>query len=378
MDLQNKGLAGIVVGQTALSQVDGAKSELRYCGYNIEDLIQGSFEESCFLLLHGRLPTPWQLRQFCEELVAYRPVPSHILDFIRKRAQGDAPMAVLLTAVSMLSSSLLQQQRGDGHEHNAAAARVEKAKALIAKTATLVAAIGRARGGLPLLSPQPDLGHAANFFAMLQDKPATQEACQTLNTALVLHADHELNASTFVARATASTESDMVSAVVAAMASLKGRLHGGANTAVMHMLREVGSEKNVSAWLDQALVEKRLIMGFGHRVYQTGDPRAKHLRLLSQTWCERTGQGKWFCISDAIDKQMRKRKGLRPNVDFYSASLYCALGIDSELYTPLFAVSRMAGWTAHVLEQRADNRLIRPRAEYIGAQARPYIALKQR
>ncbi|MEM7589693.1 MAG: citrate/2-methylcitrate synthase [Myxococcota bacterium] len=373
MEQNTKGLAGVVAGNTTLSRVDGQQGQLHYCGYNIDDLVEGPYEETCYLLLHGQLPTTQQLQEFTEDLKQHRTVPQHVLEFIQHKSRQDHPMAVLRTAVSMLSCDNTFPSVGNDPQHTQ-----QQAMALIAQMSTLVASIGAARTGKNITAPDKSLDHAANFLAMLQGQAPSAQACQAINVALVLHADHGFNASTFAARAIASTLSDMVSAVTAAVGSLKGPLHGGANTAVMHMLQEIGQEDAVEPWLNQTLDHHGLVMGFGHRVYKTTDPRVKHLRMLSKQWCEHTNEAKWFHISEKLRELVLQKKGLHPNVDFYSASLYYALGIDPDMYTPVFALSRVAGWVGHVREQLHDNRLIRPRAQYIGHAPRAYAPLQQR
>jgi citrate synthase len=254
----------------------------------------------------------------------------------------------------------------------------EKARRLLARFPVMVAAIDRCRRGLELVEPDPDMNEASNFLYMLTGKKPSASAAHVMDVALILHADHELNASTFAARVTASTLSDLHSAIVSALCTLKGPLHGGANQAVMRTLEKIGDVEDVVPYVRSALERKEKIMGFGHRVYKEGDPRARWLKRMSQELAEETGNSKWFEISRAMEEEVRASKGLLANVDFYSASVYTYLGIPRDLFTPIFAMSRVAGWIAHVLEQYADNRLIRPRAEYVGPAQRPYVPLKER
>jgi citrate synthase len=360
VEMAPKGLAGVVVENTRMSRVDGQKGELIYCGYNIDELADCSYEEVVHLFLHGELPDAGQLAEIDGQMKAERAIPTAVKDWIAQAPADDHPMATLRSAISMLSGEM------PGLQDKSESALKARALALTAKVATVVAAISRSRKGEPVVEPKPELGHAANFLYMLNGKEPEEVVAKTMNLALVLHADHSFNASTFTARVVASTESDMVSAVTAAIGSLKGPLHGGANTAVMKMLLEIGELENVDAFIAKALEEKQKIMGFGHRVYKVFDPRAKHLKRMSEEWGKRAGNVKWFDMSERIEQLLLEQKGLNPNVDFYSASTYYAMGIDPDLYTPIFAVARMLGWCAHVIEQRADNRIFRPKANYVG------------
>jgi citrate synthase len=367
-----KGLAGVVVEKTELSRVDGQKGELIYRGYNIDKLAQCSFEEVSHLFLYGALPNEDQLSSLDGRLKANREIPGTVLEFIKGSNPKDHPMATLRTAISMLSGFM------DGVEDLSRDTQVERAIALLAKTATIAAGIARRRLDKDPVAPKSTLSHAANFLYMVNGEEPDEVVARTMDLALVLHADHSFNASTFTARVVASTQSDMVSAVTAAIGSLKGPLHGGANTAVMKMLQEIESVENVESWLESALAEKRKIMGFGHRVYKVFDPRAKHLKRMSEEWGKRVGNVKWFEMSDKLEKLMLDKKNINPNVDFYSASTYFAMGIDPEMYTPIFAVSRMLGWCSHVIEQQSDNRIFRPKANYVGDVGLPFKPLNER
>ncbi len=368
-----RGLEGVVVGSSSISKVYGDEGNLIYRGIGIHDLAQhSSYEETVFLLWNGRLPRRVELQALTSRLAAARSVPEPILEWIRSAPEEDS-MATLRTAVSALSAydpdaedtSLLGAER--------------KAFRLVAQVATLVAAIGRARESKAILAPSDDGSHAASFLAMLGSDGNDASAARLLDQALVLHADHGFNASTYAARVTTSTLSDMHSAVVAAIGTLKGASHGGANTRVMQMLLEIdGSGHTPEAWVREQLATGRRIMGFGHRVYKVEDPRATHLRQAAEALARSSGDDKWTTMSRRLEQCMREEKGLYPNVDFYSASTYYLLGIPIHLYTPLFAMSRVAGWTAHIREQMQDNRLIRPRSNYVGPTGIPYVPLSQR
>lgn len=355
-----KGLEGVVVGDTVLSRVDGAAGELIYRGYNIDELASLSFEKVCYLFLYGEIPNSEQEKKLKDILCSRYSLPKDILDFICTTAKKDHPMATLRTAVSMISSFI------DEPDINNETQQIDTALHLIAKVGTIAAAISRARQDKIPVAPNVSYGYSKNFLYMCNGDAPEDIVAKTMDTAMVLHMDHSFNASTFTARVVTSSLSDMVSAVTAAIGSLKGPLHGGANTAVMKMLKEIDSIDNVEPWLEKALVEKRKIMGFGHRVYKVLDPRAKHLKRMSKEWGERAHEKKWFKMSELIEELMLKKKGINPNVDFYSASTYYTMGIDPDMYTPIFAVARMVGWTSHVIEQLKDNRIMRPRANYVG------------
>ena len=357
------GLEDVTATTSAICYLDGDRGVLAYCGYDIHDLATGaSFEEVCHLLWHRRLPSRAGLGDLQSQLAAARPLPEPVLRLMRSMPDVDG-----MDALRTLTSAL-------GHydpEANdpAPQANLRKAIRLTSQVATIVATWGRLRAGGGPIAPDPVLGHAANFLYMLTGERPAATAIRALDVALVLHADHELNASTFAARVAAATLTDLYSAIVAAVGTLKGPLHGGANADVMRLLLEIGETaagERVDDVIRGKLARREKIPGFGHRVYRTEDPRATHLRQMSRDLGRRAGRTAWFEMSQRIEALVKAEKKLNPNVDFYSASTYHALGIPIDLYTPIFAVSRMAGWTAHVLEQYANNRLIRPRADYTG------------
>jgi len=367
------GLRNVVAGESALSSIDGQRGVLAYRGIDIHELAErSSFEEVVFLLHRGTLPTRAQLEDFEAALVRERPVPAGVVALLRGLPAGTHPMTALRTAVSALGA--FDPDAEDGAEP----ARSRKAVRLTAQMATLVAAIDRLRHGTEPVAPDPGLPHAANFLWMLKGTRPTASAARAMDVALVLHADHEFNASTFAARVAASTLADTHGAITAALATLKGPLHGGANEAVMQMLESMAGPEQAAAWVRDAFAQKRKIMGFGHAVYRTEDPRATHLRRLSRQVGEEAGDRRWYDLSERVEAAVRAQKGLYANVDFYSASLYRMLGIPTELFTPVFAVSRIAGWTAHVLEQLGNNRLIRPESEYTGPRDVAYVPLERR
>lgn len=355
-----KGLEGVVVGDTVLSRVNGEIGELIYRGYNIDELAECTFEQVCHLFLFGELPSKDQESSLQAELAKRYALPKEVIDFICFAGKKDHPMATLRTAVSMLSVSS-KEPKLDNHSE-----LVDCALNLIAKVSTIAAAISRVRQDKLPVAPNVSFAYSKNFLYMCTGDTPEEIVTKTMDTAMVLHMDHSFNASTFTARVVTSSLSDMISAVTAAIGSLKGPLHGGANTAVMKMLMEIGSIDNIEPWLDKALKEKRKIMGFGHRVYKVTDPRAKHLKRMSKEWGERAHEKKWFQMSEKIEQLMLDKKGINPNVDFYSASTYYTMGFEPDMYTPIFAVARMVGWTAHVIEQLKDNRIMRPRANYTG------------
>ena len=369
----SEGLEGVVTSQSRICFVDGVQGRMLYQGYDIHDLAEhATFEEVVYLLWRGDLPTRAQLAQLGGDLVRSRPLPEPVMRAMQGLPQDALPMDILRTAVSALG--LYDPEAHDNSEP----ANARKSVRLVAQVATIVAAIGRLRAGKPPVAPDPALGHAANFLYMLWGKRADAESTRAVDIALVLHADHELNASTFSARVTAATLADIHSAITSAVGTLKGPLHGGANESVMRMLLEIGDPAEAVSAVAGMLAAKKKIPGFGHRVYKTEDPRATHLRQMSETLGRTHGQGQWFEISRAIEQYMLREKHLYANVDFYSASVYYVLGIPIDLFTPVFAVSRISGWTAHVLEQYADNRLIRPRAEYVGPRNRVFVPIEQR
>jgi citrate synthase len=357
------GLEDVVATSSAICYLDGQNGVLAYCGYDIHDLARGAtFEEVCYLLWHRRLPTRAELGDLQSQFAAARPLPEAILRLMRTLPPVDG-MDALRTLTSALAHYDVEANDASPQ------AQYRKAVRLTAQTGTLVATWGRMQAGGGPIAPDPVLGQAANFLYMLTGQRPDALATHAFDVALTLHADHELNASTFAARVAAATLTDIYSAMVAAIGALKGPLHGGANAEVMKMLLDLGetaSGDRIDEFVRGKLARKEKISGFGHRVYRTEDPRATHLRQMSRDLGKRAGHPAWFDISQRIEALVKSEKKLYANVDFYSASMYYTLGIPIDLYTPIFAVSRMSGWTAHVLEQYANNRLIRPRADYIG------------
>jgi citrate synthase len=367
------GLRGVVVGASTVSDVVGDKGELIYQGYNIHDLATHSnFEEVAFLLWNKRLPNQAELDELKQQLNESYAVPPAVFDLMRQLPKDADPIDVLRTAVSALES-----YDSTARDISVAASRTTAIK-LTAQFATLVAASDRIRNGQEPVAPLSDANIATNFLYMLKGEKPSEHDVKLFDVCLILHADHELNASTFTARVVSGTLASVYASVVAAIGALSGPLHGGANTNVMKTLLEIGSVDNAESYVKQALTEKRKMMGFGHAVYKTEDPRATHLRRFSQEMGERAGDSKWYDMSRKVEEVMMREKGLYPNVDFFSASTYYMMGIPLDLYTPIFAVSRITGWTAHVLEQYADNKLIRPRADYVGPRNVPYVAIDQR
>ncbi len=369
-----EGLEDVVATSSSICYIDGDNGILSYRGYNIHDLAQhSSFEETAHLLWFGGLPTKSELDDTRRKMAAGRSLPREVQSFLWGLPKDAAPMDALRTAVSLLAFYDPETRS------NAPEANLRKTYRLTGQMATIVAAFHRLRGGKSYVEPRTELSHAANFLYMLNGEMPSATAQRAFDVALILHADHELNASTFAARITAATLSDMHSAVVSGIGCLKGPLHGGANEAVMRMLLEIGTPDRAERYLRDLLARKVKVSGFGHRVYTTEDPRATHLRRMSEDLSRQKGETKWFEISQILEAIMKREKRLNANVDFYSASVYYMLGIPIDLYTPIFAVSRISGWTAHVLEQHANNRLIRPRAEYTGAMPNvTYAPLDQR
>ncbi len=357
-----KGLEGIVAANSGICFIDGENGVLSYRGYDIHDLADHStFEEVCYLLWFGRLPSQKELQELSISLWRESKLDAGIISLLRQAPGHALPMDVLRTVVSALAFFDPEEKTND-HEAN-----VRKAIRLTAQISMIVAYYDRIRKGLPLIEPDRFLNHSANFLYMLTGERPSGTAARAFDVALILHADHELNASTFAARVTAATLSDMHSAVTSAIGTLKGPLHGGANEAVFRILEAIDrSGADPVEYVRGMLAQKKKVPGFGHRVYHTEDPRATHLRKMSKELGESSGEPKWFQISRKIEQFINEDKKLNANVDFYSASTYHTLGIDLDLFTPIFAVSRVSGWTAHVIEQLDDNRLIRPRAEYIG------------
>jgi citrate synthase len=357
-----KGLEGIVATNSSICYIDGELGILAYRGIDIHELAEHStFEETCYLLWFGRLPNRTELNELHERLAQERRLDPAILELLRKAPKTALPMDVLRTAVSALAFYDADEKKND-HDAN-----VRKAIRLTSQIAMIVAAYDRIRKSKPLVEADRSLSHAANFLLQLNGVKPSSTAERAFDIALILHADHELNASTFAARVTAATLSDMHSAITSAIGALKGPLHGGANEAVFRILETIEREKaDPIAYVRNMLAQKKKIPGFGHRVYHTEDPRATHLRSMSRDLCKSSRQPRWYEMSEKIESFVKAEKKLNANVDFYSASTYHVLGIDEDLFTPVFAVSRISGWAAHVIEQLDDNRLIRPRAEYLG------------
>jgi citrate synthase len=373
MPIVTKGLEGIAVAQTRIGDVRGDIGQLIYYGYDINELAGNvCFEEVVHLLWDGRLPNRKELEQLEGELIAARPLPKAVVDLLHLVPRNAPPMHVLRTAVSMLGTL------DPDADLNTPQANRRKAVQLVAQLPVITAYFHRIRSGKPPVAPSPKLNSAANFLYMLNGEPPTDEAAATMDMAFVLHAEHAFNASTFSARVTIATLSDMYSAITSAIGTLKGPLHGGANEGVIQMLLEIGDESRVDDYVRSALTNKKRIMGIGHRVYKTLDPRAPHLKRLAEKLSAKVGEPKWLRMSERIALIMKQEKNLNANVDFYSATVYYSLGIPTDLFTPIFAIARMAGWTAHVLEQLADNRLIRPLSEYTGPEGLKVVPIDQR
>ena len=376
-DELNRGLEGVLVAESELSYIDGDAGRLVYRGYDIDDLARGaSYEEVLYLLWHGELPTSALLGAFREGMAVERDLPEGVLETIARLAERDeTPMAMMRTVASNLSA--YDADSGAGHAD--LPANVRTGRRITAKLPTALAAFARLREGDEPVAPRDDLDHAANFLYMLNGEVPDEVTAATFDMALVLHADHGLNASTFSAMVTASTLADLHSAVTSAVGTLSGALHGGANQNVMRMLQEVDeSDKDPVRWVRDALAEGRRVAGFGHRVYDVKDPRARILGERSEALADASGDTRWVEYSRAIESFMAEEKGLAPNVDFYSASMYYQMGIPIDLYTPIFVISRVGGWIAHVIEQWEDNRLIRPRARYVGRTDREFVPVDER
>ncbi len=368
-----KGLEGIVAANTRLSDVQGEAGRLIYCGYDIDELAgKVTFEEVIHLLHHNHLPNRKELRDLKERLAAARELPAGVVTIIKTLPRDTPPMHAIRTAVSALGCF------DTTCDDDSMDAQRQKAIRLIARIPMVTAYFHRARQGKSLLDPDPALGEAANFLYLIDGERPPEEKEKTLDLCYVLHADHGMNASTFSARVTIATLSDMYSAITTAIGTLKGPLHGGANEGVIKMLKEIGSLDKVDAYVAECLEQKKKIMGIGHRVYKTLDPRAPHLKRMAQVLSSRLGEPKWIQMSERIAALMLEKKNLHANVDFYSATVYYSLGIPTDLFTPIFAISRTAGWTAHVLEQLADNRLIRPQSAYTGPVGLKVVPLDQR
>jgi citrate synthase len=369
------GLEDVVVSTSEICFIDGREGRLLYRGFDVNDLVEHStFEEVVYLLWHGALPTRKELETHTKALAATatRRLPAKVIDLLRLLPRRTTPMEVLRTGVSALSA--FDPEPAD----NSREASLRKSLRLTAQIPTLVAAWERIRRGKPLIAPNPRLNLAANFLTMLTGKTPSPLAVKTFDVALILHADHEFNASTFAARVTAATLSDMHSAITSAIGALKGPLHGGANEQVMLMVEKIKTSAKAEAWIRKALADKARVMGFGHRVYRVEDPRAKHLRRLATELGQQAGNTAYVDILNTVVRVVGEEKGIFPNVDLYSGAAYTIMGLPTDQFTPVFAMSRVAGWAAHVLEQHANNRLIRPRAEYTGPTHATYIPIDRR
>jgi citrate synthase len=375
MSVISKGLEGIVATDTRLGDVRGLEGQLIYCGYDINELAgKATFEEVIYLLWHNKLPNRAEVTEFKKQLAAERQLPEQVVEFLETTPRTALPIDVLRTAVSMLGLHDLMLTLDQSLE-----ATRRRAISITAKVGVIIAYFHRARNGLDLPPVREDLSEAAHFLYLLDGQEPSEKKTRTLDLAYVLHAEHGMNASTFSARVTTSTLTDIYSAITAAIGTLKGPLHGGANEGVIHMLQEIGSPDKVDAYIDEALAQKKKIMGIGHRVYKVLDPRAPILKAMAVELSSELGEPKWIEMSERIAALMKEKKGLHANVDFYSATVYYSLGIPTDLFTCIFAISRTAGWTAHVLEQLADNRLYRPLSEYTGDPVgKKFVPIEQR
>jgi citrate synthase len=373
MPMTKAGLEDVIAANSAICDIIGPEGKLTYRGIDIHDLARhSSFEETTYLLWFGDLPTRDALQRFTADLASHRALPEPVVRLMKGFPRTATPMDALRTATSALA--FYDPQAHDSSEE----ANVAKAMRVTAQTATIVAAYEHIRHGREPVVPTMQGSHAESFLRMLFDAEPDPLSVRAMDLALILHADHELNASTFAARVTAATLADMYSAVVSAIGALAGPLHGGANEQVMKMLQTIGDPARVEAYVTEILQAHKKISGFGHRVYRTEDPRATHLRRMSKELGEQVGNLRWYDISRKVEEVVMQQKHLYANVDFYSASCYFTMGIPIDMFTPVFASSRVAGWTAHILEQYHDNRLIRPRAEYIGRKDVPYVPLDGR
>ncbi len=367
----DKGLEGVIAFTSRVSAI--MDTTLTYRGYTIEDLAANSrFEEVAYLLWHGKLPNQEEYKNWCHSLSSSMELPSPLVKIIRSFPKTTMPMEALRSSVSLLS--MWDPDRGD----NSPEALVRQAIRITAKIPSLIAAWHRIRNDWDLVQPDPSKTIASNFFTLLNGKATDKNFESIFDTALILHADHEMNASTFSARVTTATQSDVYSSMTSAIGTLMGPLHGGANEQVMRMLDRIGSTDNVENWLQTALEKKEKIMGFGHRVYKNGDPRAAILKSMSKEVCQEVDKSHLYEMSVKINDILENQKGLMPNVDFYSASLYHCLGIPTDLFTPVFALARSSGWLAHIMEQRKNNRLIRPRTFYIGESDKKWVPINER
>ena len=368
-----RGLEGVVAAETALCDLDGKNGRLAYRGYDIEDLARrASFEEVCHLLWYGELPTAAQLDKTTLGLIAARDVPAELVQAFGLMPKDTDPMRVLQSVVAMLG------MRDPDATDNSREANFRKAMRLTSQIASAICVHHRVRSGLEPIRPAPDLSLAANFLYMLTGKRPSGVVAKAFDASLTLYAEHELNASTFTTRVIVSTQSDMHSAVAGGVGALKGPLHGGAGEAVMRTLMEIGEVANVDAFVAKALGERRRLMGMGHRVYKAGDPRAAILKGMAEDACRQSGQFKWYEMAVNLHARVNEAKKLIPNVDFYSAPLFYSLGIPVDLFTPVIAAGRIAGWTANIIEQHEDNRLIRPRGDYIGPGRRAFVPVDRR
>jgi citrate synthase len=360
--MTTRGLEGVVANTTRLSDVIGDKGQLIYCGYDINELAgKVSYEEVVYLLWNNKLPNRRELDQCRNTLRSLRLLPNAVVEFIKAAPKNSQPMDVMRTAVSMLGL-----YDPDIHREATPEINRQRARSITAKIGVIAAYFHRARKNLPLPPIREDLGEAAHFLYLMCGEEPSKEAADALDVAFVLHADHGMNASTFSARVTISTLSDVYAAITSAIGTLEGPLHGGANEGVIHMLEKIGSVDKVDAYIDEQLAQKKKIMGIGHRVYKTLDPRAPHLRAMAIKLSDKIGEPKWIRMSERIAELMKQKKNLNANVDFYSATVYYSLGIPTDLFTPVFAIARTSGWCAHILEQLEDNRLYRPLSQYVG------------
>ena len=359
-------LSGVVVAQSAISSIDPDEGVLMYRGYDIADLAEhATYEEVAYLLLHGELPSADELDRWREEL-ARRDLPPHVEQIVDRSATAALPMDMLRTAVSALAFT------DPDRDANGTEAEVRKAARLIAQAPAIVGRYHRRRQGLDPVDPDPSLSYAENFLTMLHGEAPSEQAARAFDVAMILHAEHEMNASTFTARVVAGTGADVHAAIVGAIAALSGPLHGGANEAAMKLFQKFGSAERTPGEVHGMLERKEKLYGFGHPLYRAYDPRAIILKRISQEFSEDAGDPNWYAITEAAERTVFEEKGLYPNVDLYSASVYTYLGVPTDLFTPLFASSRIAGQAAHVLEQHADNKIIRPSAEYVGPERRPF------
>ncbi len=369
-EIYSPGLEGVIAGETAISTITGG---LRYRGYPVTELAEKStFDEVAFLLLHGELPTRAQLSDFNKRLAAAQKLPSVLSELLKKLPKDAVPMDVVRTGVSMLAH--YDAEVNDNHR----AANLNKAERLLAQIPLIIAEAYRATKGQPAVATKPELGFAANMLYMLNGTPPTSHDAKAFDVSLILYAEHEFNASTFTARVVCSTESDMHSSITAAIGALKGPLHGGANEKVMDLLLATGGPDKAEAWIRNALVKKQKVMGFGHRVYKTGDVRARVLKEYAKQAAQRAGTTQWETAAEIIEKVMETEKNLFPNLDWPAGRLYHAMGLETPLYTPFFVASRVTGWAAHVIEQLEHNRIIRPRSRYTGAEEKPVKPIADR